>query len=172
MAFDVGVPQDVMRETIANNTPEGAPSPLNEMYWSWASGYRHFVMNFTVSGPGGAGEGYLHVGSRSCGPEDGLALEDRAACKFVNTPTVALSISDLALESVVVDVRRLLQGVDFLAPIYDTTTFEVIGQGPGVECHPSPMQPDCANVFANLGLDMASGAASAESNRVFSIARP
>jgi uncharacterized repeat protein (TIGR04052 family) len=172
VTFDVGVPQDLMRETIANNTPEGAPSPLNEMYWNWASGYRHFVMNFTVSDPAGAGEGYLHVGSRNCGPDDGLALEDRAACEFINTPAVSLAVADLALDAVVVDVRRLLEGVDFVAPIYDTTTFDVIGEGPGVECHSSPMQPDCANVFANLGLDMASGEASADGNGVFSIARP
>lgn len=170
--FDVGVPQDLMRETIANNTPEGAPSPLNEMYWSWASGYRHFVMNFTINGPAGGGEGYVHVGSRSCGPDDGLALEDRAACEFVNTPAASLAITDLELDSVVVDVPRLLQGIDFVAPIYDTTTFDVIGEGPGVECHSSPTQPDCVNVFANLGVDLASGTASAESNGVFSVARP
>ena len=172
VAFDVGVPQDLMRETIANNTPEGAPSPLNEMYWNWASGYRHFVMNFTVGDPSGAGEGYVHVGSRNCGPDDGLALEDRAACEFINTPAVSLDVTDLELDAVVLDLERLLQGIDFVAPIYDTTTFEVIGEGPGVECHSSPMQPDCASVFSNLGLDMTSGAASATSNGVFSIGRP
>jgi len=172
VAFDVGVPQDLMRETIANNTPEGAPSPLDEMYWNWASGYRHFVMNFTVSSPTGAGEGYVHVGSRNCGPDDGLALEDRDKCEFVNTPVVSLAVTDLELDAVVVEVPRLLQGIDFVAPIYDTTTFEVLGEGPGVECHSSPMQPDCASVFSNLGLDMASGEASPASNGVFSIARP
>ena len=74
------------KSVIANNTPEGAPSPLGEMYWSWATGYRHFVFNFTVTaGSGDTGDGYLHVGSLDCGAEGTLALEDRDACGFVNT---------------------------------------------------------------------------------------
>ncbi|MBU2870691.1 MbnP family copper-binding protein [Colwellia sp. E2M01] len=48
VSFDVGVPQAVMQDVIATNTQEDAPTPLNEMYWSWASGYRHFVMEFTI----------------------------------------------------------------------------------------------------------------------------
>jgi uncharacterized repeat protein (TIGR04052 family) len=171
--FSIGVPQQLMKQTIASSTPEGAPSPLNEMYWNWASGYRHFVMNFTIeSGAAEAGAGYVHVGSRNCGPEDGLALEDRDACEFVNTPAVVLDGLNLATDVVAIDVPSLLSGIDFVSPIYDTTTFDVIGEGPGVECHSSPAQPDCAGIFSNLGLDMASGQASASSNAVFSIAGP
>jgi uncharacterized repeat protein (TIGR04052 family) len=171
--FSVGVPQQLMKQTIASSTPEGAPSPLNEMYWNWASGYRHFVLNFTIDdAESGEGAGYVHLGSRNCGPEDGLALEDRDACEFVNTPAVALEGIDLATDIVALDLPRVLSGVDFVSPIYDTATFDVIGEGPGVECHSSPAQPDCASVFANLGLDMASGQASASDNAVFSIATP
>lgn len=171
--FDVGLPQPLMRETIATTSAEAAPSPLNEMFWSWASGYRHLVFNFTVTdAEGSAGEGYLHVGSRDCGPPDGLALSDREACDFVNTPRVALDGFDLAADTVQLDLAKLTQGVDLIAPVYDLETFEVIGEGPGVECHSSPMQPDCAFVFGNLGLDMETGDASAESNDVFSILKP
>lgn len=173
VSFDVGVPQALMRATIANNSPEGAPSPLNEMYWNWASGYRHFVMNFALEdAAGAAGAGYVHVGSRACGPDDGLALEDRDACDFVNTPQVSVSPIDLVNGTIHVDLGRVLAGVDFVAPIYDTTTFDVIGEGPGVECHSSPTQPDCAGVFANLGLDMATGGANAADNSVFSASAP
>ena len=99
-----------MRETIAAYTPEGAPSPLNEMYWNWASGYRHLVLNFAVGAAGSeAGEGYVHVGSRNCGPEDGLALEDREACEFVNTPAVFLPLFDPTFDSVGLDVTRKLR---------------------------------------------------------------
>ncbi|APR74729.1 Hypothetical protein A7982_00075 [Minicystis rosea] len=169
VAFDIGVPQAVMKETIANNTLEGAPSPLNEMYWSWATGYRHFVMNFTVDdGNGHAGDGYVHIGSRDCGPADGLALEDRASCDFVNTPAVLLSTFDLATDTVRVELPPLLGGLDFISPIYDTTTFEVIGEGTGVECHSSPMQPDCPSIFSRFGLDMPTGRADAKANELFS----
>lgn len=173
VSFDVGVPQALMKETIASNSPEGAPSPLNEMYWNWASGYRHLVLNFTIENAGGeAGAGYVHVGSRACGPDDGLALEDREACDFVNTPRVSLSAINLASATINVDLGRVLAGLDFIAPIYDTTTFDVIGEGPGVECHSSPTQPDCTGVFANLGLDMATGEANARDNSVFSAGNP
>ncbi len=168
VSFDVGVPQAVMKETIAANTPEGAPSPLSEMYWSWNSGYRHFVFNFAVHDASGAdGGGYLHIGSRDCGPPDGVALEDRESCTFVNTPAVAIESFDLASDTVAVDLRRLLDGVDFRSPIYDPDTFEMIGEGPGVECHSGPAQPDCGPIFAAFGLDLATGAASAVENAVF-----
>jgi len=143
------------------------------MYWNWASGYRHLVMNFTVHGAdaSASGEGYLHIGSRNCGPEDGLALEDREACELLNTPAVSLDDIDLANDAVSLDVGRLLEGLDFVAPVHDTETFEVIGEGPGVECHSAPSQPDCLDVFGNLGIDMASGAADSTQNAAFLVAR-
>lgn len=167
VSFEVGVPQLLMKDTIAATTPEAASSPLDEMYWSWAAGYRHFVFNFTVETSAGAGEGYLHVGSRDCGPDDGLALQDRDACTYVNTPAVSIDDFDLERDTVAVDLRALLQGVDFLAPIRDPNTFEEIGQGPGVECHSSPTQPDCAIVLSRLGVDEASGHSNAATNTVF-----
>lgn len=169
VSFDVGVPQALMKAIIANNTAEGAPSPLNEMYWTWASGYRHFVFNFTVENAAGStGAGYLHIGSMDCGPADGRALEDRAACGFVNTPTVALPDFDLDTDTVKVDLPQFLTALDFIAPVYDTQTFAVIGEGPGVECHSSPMQPDCGPIFSSVGLDPSTGAAQASANKVFS----
>ena len=170
VSFDVGVPQKLMQKTIATNTPEGAPSPLNEMYWNWNTGYRHFVFNFSVSdGSGATGGGYVHLGSRDCAPEgDGIkALDDRDACTFINTPSFTLGAFNLETDAVGVDLRRIVGGVDFIAPVYDSTTFEVIGEGPGVECHSSPMQPDCTPVFDSFGLSMSSGAANAANDSVF-----
>lgn len=165
--FDVGVPQDLMRSVIAENTEEAAPSPLNEMFWSWASGYRHFVFNFAVMrSDGEAGDGYLHVGSRDCGPADGKALSDRDACSFVNTPQVVLEDFDLVNGRVQIDLTALLAQVSFVAPIYDPETFEVIGEGPGVACHSSPMEADCGAIFGAFGLDMMDGSASAAANQV------
>jgi uncharacterized repeat protein (TIGR04052 family) len=170
VSFDVGVPQAVMQDVIASHTPEGAPSPLAEMQWTWASGYRHLVMNFTVSDARGrTGDGYAHVGSRDCGPADGLALEDRPRCDFVNTPQVTLENFDLEQGVVTLDVPRLLADLLFIAPVYDLETFEVIGEGPGVACHASPAQLDCAKLFEHLGLDMGAGTAKASANVVFGV---
>lgn len=168
ISFDVGVPQALMREVIGSHSAESAPSPLNEMQWTWATGYRHFVLNFSVEdGSGETGDGYAHVGSRDCGPADGLALEDRDECRFVNTPRVSLTDFDLARDRVALELPKLLAGLDFVSNVYDPQTFEVLGEGPGVECHSSPMQPDCATLFGNLGLDAEDGSADAGRDRAF-----
>lgn len=169
ISFDVGVPQAVMKATIATNTPEGAPSPLNEMYWNWNSGYRHVVFNFTVKDAGEAtGGGYLHLGSRDCAPNgEDNALSDRDVCTYVNTPKVAFDSFDLASDTVGLDLRKALEGIDLIAPIYDPVTFEVIGQGPGVECHSSPMQDDCPSIFESFGIDMDTGTATAANDAAF-----
>ncbi len=167
VSFDVGVPQALMQEVIGANTLEGAPSPLNEMYWSWASGYRHIVFNMTVTDGTETGEGYVHIGSRDCGGEGELALENQDSCGFVNTPTVELAGFDLASDTVQVDLGALLQGVDFVAPVTDPVTMEVIGETVGVRCHSMPMQTHCPPAMQNLGIDMTTGSATATANTVF-----
>lgn len=165
ISFDVGVPQAVMKDVIANQTVEGAPSPLGEMSWGWAGGYRHLVFNFTVTAPGGDGEGYLHVGSRDCGGEGENALESLQECGRVYTPKVDVAFAEG--EAIVFDIEPLLASLDFESPIYDEN-FEVIGTGPGVECHSAPEgQPDCPFVLESLGIDVETGAASAANNTAF-----
>jgi uncharacterized repeat protein (TIGR04052 family) len=167
ISFDVGVPQAVMKKVIADNTAEGAPSPLAEMHWSWNGGYRHLVFNFTVKNEANVdGEGYLHVGSRNCSTMGMKALADRDSCEFVNNPKVSLSDFDLKKDTVGIDLRQLLSGLDFVSPVYDMN-FMPIGTGPGVECHSSPMQTDCPIAFGQLGVDIATGQATAAGNKVF-----
>jgi uncharacterized repeat protein (TIGR04052 family) len=167
VSFDVGVSQALMREVIGATTAEAAPSPLNELHWSWAGGYRHLVFNFAVHDGADGGEGYVHVGSTDCAGKGELALQERDVCGFLNTPQVRIDDFDPGADTVAVDIPGLLASLDFLSPIYDPETFEVIGEAPGVECHSSPVQPDCAAVFANVGIDIATGDASAADNRAF-----
>ena len=162
VSFDVGVPQHLMKKVIADHTAEDAPSPLAEMHWSWAFAYRHFVMNFTmVDGNGTSGEGYVHVGSTDCGGDGTKALTDREACGNLNTPAVSLTGFDLATDTVAVNIRRILANLDFEMASTDATV-------PGVACHSSVEQPDCAMIFANFGINQATGASSASLNTVFS----
>lgn len=171
VTFDVGVPQSLMKKVVSTYTAEDAPSPLNEMYWSWASGYRHFVLNFTVHDrSGNPGEGYMHIGSRDCG-DGALALTDKDSCGFVNTPSVVLDGFNPDANTVTVDLRKALNGLTFVTALYDSNPpYDLIGSGPGVACHSAPpdAQPDCAPVFANFGLDPATGASVASANSVFS----
>ncbi len=160
ITFDLGVPQALMKEVIATNTAEDAPSPLNEMYWSWASGYRHFVMNFAIEDVNGTpGEGYLHIGSRGCGGDGILALEGKEQCDLVNTPAVELSNFNPAVDAVVINIQQLLANLDFTANE---------GGAPTVSCHsaPSDTQPDCGPIFSNFGLNGEDGSADSSSNKV------
>ncbi|MBU2878431.1 MbnP family copper-binding protein [Aliiglaciecola lipolytica] len=164
VTFDVGVPQGVMKDVIATNSAEDAPSPLNEMYWSWADGYRHFVMNFAIEDTNGiAGEGYLHIGSRGCGGDGLLALEGKDECDFVNTPKVELIDFDPAVNTVVIDVQKVLNDVAF-ASTNGT-------DAPAVSCHsaPSSTQVDCGPIFVNFGIDGDTGEATASSNLTVSM---
>lgn len=167
--FDVGVPQKLMGAVIASTNEEGAPSPLGEMYWSWASGYRHFVMNLAVGTTNGPGEGYVHLGSRDCGSAGQKALTDRERCGFVNTPAVELAVDGLAGRVVDLDIPTILAGLAFSSPVMDMETMEMLGEEPGIGCHSGPTQADCGPVFASFGLDLATGTADASADQVFSI---
>ena len=168
ISFDVGLPQPLMKSIISNHTAEGAPSPLAEMYWSWASGYRHLVFNFTVTTGNELGEGYLHIGSRDCGGDGARALTDRETCGLVNTPKVVIDDFDPSRDTIAVDIEALLGGLDFIAPTFDSEPpFDIIGEGPGVSCHSSPAQADCTAIFQNLGLDASTGTAQPSANGVF-----
>jgi uncharacterized repeat protein (TIGR04052 family) len=168
VTFDIGIPAPLVKEVILTKTAEDAPSPLAEMHWSWAFGYRYFVFNFTVANGAETGDGNLHIGSRDCGGDGAKALTDRDACGVPNIASVALDDFDPDAKSVAVDLGMALEGLDFVAPIFsDEPPYDPIGEGPGVSCHSSPMQDDCMASFGNFGLDVVSGAATSANNRVF-----
>lgn len=182
--FSVGVPQALMKSVIANNAIEEAPSPLREMYWSWATGYRHFVLNMRIadsreSGAGATIDGNVHIGSRGCGTDPAVhALADQSNCRLLNTPRVVLADFDPATSEVLVHLDALLADLDFVEPLIDYTgetpeaVLDAYGEPiflPGVQCHSAPLdrQPDCGAVFASLGLDPDTGAADPARNQVF-----
>ncbi|HVO26999.1 MAG TPA: MbnP family copper-binding protein [Candidatus Margulisiibacteriota bacterium] len=163
VSFNIGLPQHLMKKVIAEHTAEDAPSPFAEMHWSWAFAYRYFVMNFVIAdGAGEPGEGYVHVGSTDCGGDGTKALTDREACGKLNTPAVSLTGFDPAKNAVAVDIRKVLANVAFEMGSGDAAV-------PGVACHSSVEQPDCAMIFANFGLNQTTGGASAQLNTVFSM---
>jgi uncharacterized repeat protein (TIGR04052 family) len=170
VTFRIGVPQEVMAAVIGAHSDVDAPTPMGEMYWNWAMGYRHFVLNHTVDKTDGTfGEGYLHIGSMGCGPMEGLALADRPRCDYVNTPLVRLPMNPDGTLAVAVDIRAVLSGYGYVAPIYDMSTFEIIGEGPGTACHSGPDQPDCDVLFATFGLSRETGDAAGMADAVFRV---
>lgn len=160
VSFDIGVPQAIMKQVIATTSVEDAPTPLNEMYWSWASGYRHFLMNFAIEDTNGiGGDGYLHIGSKNCTGDGLLALETQDECEYINTPKVELNNFDPSINAVVVDIQNILAGVAFAPATAGVDT-------PGVSCHsaPSSVQADCGPVFLNFGIAADTGASLAADN--------
>jgi uncharacterized repeat protein (TIGR04052 family) len=160
ITFDVGVPQSVQKAVIQNHTAEDAPSPLRELHWSWGFAYRNFVLNFTILDGAVAGEGYLHVGSTDCGGDGTKALTDRQSCGKPNTASVLLDSFSLTGNSVGIDLGALLANLDFLVDQSGTMV-------PGVSCHSSVDQPDCPQIFGNLGIDIADGGDDTALNSVF-----
>jgi len=161
ISFDVGIPQPLMKHILATHTDADAPSPLAEMHWSWAYAYRHFVMNFTLSDAAVAGEGYVHVGSTDCGGDGTRAMTDRDVCGKINTPTVSFDHFHLT-STVGVDLAALLADLDFR--VEQSPGGPLV---PGIASHSSPGQPHTTPIFANLGIDVATGVATAANDAVF-----
>jgi len=162
VSFDIAIPQALMKEIIANHTAEDAPSPFAEMSWSWAYAYRYFVMNAVVHKGAQPGEAYMHVGSTDCGGDGTKALTDRDSCGHINGARVSLSSFEPATDTIAVDVRALVSGLDFDVSNEETTYV-------GIECHSSPSQPDCPILFGNLGIDMDTGTSNPATNSVFRV---
>ncbi|NBZ89498.1 MbnP family copper-binding protein [Stagnihabitans tardus] len=158
VSFRIGVPQEVMSAVIAAHSDKDAPKPLDQMYWNWAMGYRHFVLNAKVDVTDGTfGEAYLHIGSMGCGPMEGKALADRPRCDFVNTPLVRLPMAADGSLDVALDLREVLSGYDYVAPVMDMATMTKIGEGPGLACHSGPMQAHCDVLFKTFGISRVTG---------------
>jgi uncharacterized repeat protein (TIGR04052 family) len=172
ITFDVGLPQALMKKVIANNTAEGAPSPLAEMSWTWAGGYRFFVWNFLISKAGDAAQsdvGYVHVGSTGCSASfEANALSDRDACARLNTPAVALRNFSLASNKITIDLDAIVKKLDFMSETYDDQ-FQVNGSAPGIGCHSGASAADCSEIFPAFGLSLETGAADASKNTVFGV---
>lgn len=194
--FDVGVPQSLMQAVIQSGSAEDAPSPLNEMYWSWASGYRHLVANFTMMNAtytSYVNNSAFHIGSRDCDGGSGKALTDEDSCGLVNTAKVVISDFDPSTDTINLDIEAAFTGLleaDIISSewakigsaegeVDESTCLEepvdhgghgrwcIIGETYGSQCHSASTQSACTSLFPNFGLDLDTGAADATSNNVF-----
>lgn len=149
LAFDVGVPFGWNHVDSAT-----APSPLNltPMFWSWRGGYK-FMRVELLSLDGDEPVFWpLHVGSTGCeSPAAVIAPEE--PCTNPNVQQIVLEGFDPLRDSVVVDLSSMYAGVDV------SRSLELAPPG----CMSGVLDPDCSVLFANLGIDMASGDAVAAS---------
>ena len=156
--FTLGLPFDL-------NHGDGttAPAPLDQtaMFWTWQAGYRFLKVDLAGdAAQGGQGaSGYAaHLGDTGCvGPG---ASQRPTNCAHRNQVVVTFVRFDANRDVVVGDLARLLANVD--------TTRNAPGTAPG--CMAAEDDPDCAGLFAALGL--AFGNAPARAQTFFAVKHP
>jgi uncharacterized repeat protein (TIGR04052 family) len=156
VAFRLGLPPESNHLDAAT-----APPPLNEpgLWWSWRGGYKY--VRADVLTEAGA-PFFFHLGSTACegDPTSGFS------CGFTNIAEVVLPALDPRTEQVAVDLARLYDGVDLLAPV-DPAKDSVAG------CMAVPGDPECPAMFEAVGLPFQSQAPLGVEQRMFGVeARP
>ncbi len=151
--FTVGVPFD--RNHLDHNRQ---PSPLNvtSMFWAWRSGYKFLRMEYRTSGP--ARHLFLHLGSTECLGADTTARSATRSCGASNRARIELPSYRAGRDTVALDLERLLAGANLDENHPETAR----------GCMSAASDPDCAPIFANLGLPF--GASTPTRQTVFRVA--
>lgn len=163
--FRVGVPSSHNHNNVAT-----APTPLNlpGMFWNWQGGYKH--LRFDVRPDGGVtrpadGEWSnttwnIHLGATNCTPDprvDPNTPED-VTCEYNNRPEISLTGFDETASAI---------RIDYAALVIDDELSEDDGGAPG--CMSGNTDPECINVFDNLGMTLGDAPGPANPQSVFSV---
>ncbi|MFV8749658.1 MbnP family copper-binding protein [Nannocystaceae bacterium ST9] len=139
--FVLGVPEALNHHDV---NLAGSPLDLPSMSWSWQGGYKFLridLANEQSEAPGW----FIHLGSTGCesaGPDQ----PPTEPCARPDRPTITLTEFDHAADVIVFDVASLLADAD--------VGHDLAGP-PG--CMSAPDDPECASLFAKLGLDLDTG---------------
>jgi len=131
--FRLGVPASLNHADAAI-----APSPLNfsAMFWSWRDGYKYL----RIDAEGAVDNFDIHLGAIAC---TGDPLQgELVTCGNPNRPEMSLASFNAADDVIVIDYATLVAATDLTAN----------------GCYSEPDDPDCAELFATLGIDLATGA--------------
>lgn len=139
LAFKLGVP-----ESLNHLDNAAAPSPLNltALFWAWTSGYKFLRVDAIAEG--GAGPFNLHLGATGCVGDP--ALGEDVVCSNPNVAEIMIEDFDPASSVVVFDYADAVSQADLLVDG---------GGAPG--CMSGAADPECAEVFPNLGLALETG---------------
>jgi uncharacterized repeat protein (TIGR04052 family) len=143
LEFTIGVPAP-----LNHSDPADAPGHLQHnlgLHWTWQGGYKH--MGLDVAPIGGAQAAvYFHLGSTGCSPNpDSVGNSpEGVTCERINRPIIALDSFDPDEDAVLIDYGVLMQNSDILAAN--------AGGPPG--CMSGRTDPECDEVFAQLGMDI------------------
>jgi len=152
LRFKLGVPFELNHDDASV-----APSPLNlsGLFWNWQGGYKFLRADFSAEEA--AGPFNLHLGSTGCDGDPSTG--GVTACDRENVATIELAGFDVASNVVVVDYGAVMANSDL--GVADA------GGAPG--CMSGPTDPECAPVFSNLGIDIATGDPMPDAQTLFSM---
>lgn len=157
LRFTLGVPFDLNHADATI-----APSPLNltSLFWNWQAGYKFLRIDLGSSGrpqdikPGDVPRfgdrnasqrlGFaIHLGSTVCAAEG--PNRSPASCANPNRPTIEFSSFDPDKDTVVADLKSVLEGVDVDVNQAETPA----------GCMSTPTDGDCNPLMRNFGLTFA-----------------
>lgn len=152
VVFHIGLPPENNHLDAAT-----APPPLNEpgMWWSWRGGYKYVRADVLTD----AGEVFFfHLGGTGCSGD----VVGGFACGYANVARVELPALDPATEQITVDLARLYDDVDIMAPV-DYAVDSIPG------CMAFAGDPECPAMFDALGLAYESSEAGGAAQTMFGV---
>lgn len=156
IAFDVGVPFEWNHVDTST-----APSPLNltPMFWGWQFGFKFIKVELqSLDGHDGPSFWPVHIGSTGC-ESPAAVIAPEVPCANPNVMNVRLEGIDPFSSIIQFDLSALFANVDV------SQSLELAPPG----CMSGTLDPDCDNLFVNLGLDLNTGQVRGDSI-VFSVA--
>ncbi|MBM4376222.1 MAG: metallo-mystery pair system four-Cys motif protein [Deltaproteobacteria bacterium] len=150
--FKLGVPFELNHSDAST-----APSPLNlsGLFWNWQGGRKFLRIDAMAEGAMKAFN--LHVGSTGCDGDP--ASGGVTACTSPNVATIELAGFDAAKNTIVVDYAAMVAAVDFAKP-----------DGGGASgCMGGKTDPECAQIFDKLGIDIATGSPKVGAQTAFKV---
>lgn len=148
--FQLGLPADINHADV--NTA-GILSKAVDMHWNWLGGYRYLRMDLVPAGgitkadSTSATNWNVHLGATGCSnadENDGTSvsvLPPSSTCTNTNLSVVALDGFDPASSRIGVDIGAMYAGSNLAAD-----------KGGSTGCMSGTTDPECAEIFARLGL--------------------
>lgn len=138
LRFKIGVPVAMNHGDTAT-----APSPLNlsGMFWDWQFGYKFLRADATITGA--AGPFLIHLGSTACTGDP--MQNEPVTCASLNVVEVELEGFAIG-KKVVLDYAKLIEANDLS---------QNQAEAPG--CMSGVTDPECETLFAELGVNLATG---------------
>ncbi len=144
LQFTLGVPAEKNHQ---NNATAASPLNIPPLFWSWQTGYKFIRLDMKTNRPARDEADrqfwFIHLGSTGCVGSNNQQAPT-SPCSNPNRPKITLNYQPG--QTVIIDVEQLLSDIDL-------TVSTPMPDG----CMSGGSDPDCPNLFKNLGLSLTTG---------------